>query len=97
VEWIDDKAMIRVRYEFAATGLSPRKLEELLIEFAKQGGKIDERKETRPEWKARRDFWYRAVIPMEGFPRGIFIEIELRDDDPDVPMVSLVNAHPQRS
>ena len=43
-----------------------------------------------------RDFWYRAVVPVPGvFPRGLFIEVRLFDDDAQDPWVEIVNAHPQ--
>jgi hypothetical protein len=47
----------------------------------------------------RREFWYKIIIPVdpaEDFPRGLFVELELTDDDPDCPVVSLLNAHPAK-
>ncbi len=96
IEWIDEKAYLRAKQELGAKGLSPKRIIQLLVQFAREGGQIDQRVETREEWRQRRDYWYRVVIPLEGFPRGLFIEIELRDDDSDVPMVSVVNVHRQR-
>ena len=95
VEWVSDTVMLRVREDPGNQGLSPGDITKLLIAFVKQGGRVEERVETREEWKQRRDYWYRAVLPLEGFARGLFIELELRDDDLDVPMVTILNAHRQ--
>jgi len=32
-------------------------------------------------------------IPLEVLPRGLFVEIVLDDEDPDLPVVRIVNAH----
>jgi hypothetical protein len=38
-----------------------------------------------------------VIVPEDGFPNGLFVEMELTDDrDEDYPVVSLLNAHPQR-
>ncbi len=94
VEWIDDKARLRVRNDVAVQGLTPEYIKRILIDFVRQGGALEQFSEQRERWKGRRDYWYRAIIPHEGFHHGLFVELELTDDDPDVPMVSLLNAHP---
>ena len=43
-----------------------------------------------------REFYYKAVLTIEGFPHGVFVEAVMDDEDPDCPAVLLVNAHPQR-
>jgi hypothetical protein len=95
VEWIDDKAANRVRNNSANRGLTPEGIKKLTVAYVLAGGLIEQRAEEREEWKPRRDFWYRLVIPVEDFPHGLFVEMELLDDDPDVPVVALLNAHPQ--
>ena len=50
--------------------------------------------EKRPEYDDRR-FYYRAIIPVVGLPRGLFVEIILDDDDAELPCVRIVNAHEQ--
>jgi hypothetical protein len=94
VEWVNDKAARRVRGNPANQGLTPEEIKRLLREFVAAGGRIEQRREEREEYRGRRDYWYRAVIPLDGFRDGLFVEMELSDDDPDVPMVSLLNAHP---
>jgi hypothetical protein len=51
--------------------------------------------ETRPEYEDR-PFYYKAIIPVPEFRHGLFVEIVLDDDDPDLPTVRLVNAHEQK-
>jgi hypothetical protein len=96
-DWANDKVLARVRSEPSLRGLTPEYVKRRLHDFvAKEGGQIDQRREDRESWRDLRRFWYRAIIPEEGFPRGIFVEIILIDDD-DCPVVALINAHSQRS
>ena len=96
-EWVNDRVARRVRADPGNQGLTPEAIKRYLCDFVKAGGLVEQRAEERTEWRDRRQFWYRAVLPLEGFPRGLFVEIILLDDDPDCPCVALVNAHPQRS
>jgi hypothetical protein len=57
---------------------------------------VEQRRETREEWRGEHDFWYRVILTLDGFPRGYFVEIVLADEDSDCPTVSLVNSHPPR-
>jgi hypothetical protein len=97
VEWINDKTANRIRSDPANQGLRPGEIIRLLREFVRASGPscVEQKSEERELWKDRRDYWYRVVIPVPGFPNGLFIEMELLDDDPDVPVVVLLNAHPQ--
>jgi hypothetical protein len=97
VEWIDDATIARVRNNPANRGLTPEGIKQLVIQHVRKGGKVDQRQEERAPWRDRREFWYRVVLDLDEFPRGLFVEMELTIDDPDVPMVSLLNAHPQSS
>jgi len=65
-------------------GLTPEGIRRLLHEFVCGGGRLEERREARPEWLEvnadrphyYRDFWYRAIVPVAGlFPSGLFVEI----------------------
>jgi hypothetical protein len=85
-------------------GLTPEGIRRLLHDFVCRGGRLDERLEARPDWLQAnasrpsyyRDFWFRAVVPAPGlFPKGLFVEVRLFDDDPQDPWVEIVNAHPQ--
>ncbi len=52
-------------------------------------------RETRTEYR-QHDFYYKVIIPVEEFPRGLFVELILVDADPEVPTVQIVNAHEQK-
>jgi hypothetical protein len=97
VEWVDERTANRVRNDPANRGLTPDGIKQLLIEYVRQGGLVEQRPEEREPYRDQRRFWYRVVIPVSGFPRGLFVELALSDEDPDVLEVSLLNAHPQLS
>ena len=103
IQW-DDRADERARSNPDLQGLTPEGIRRLLHEFVCGGGRLDERREARPDWLEAnadrpayyRDCWYRAVVPVPGLiPKGLFVEVRLFDDDPDDPWVEIVNAHPQ--
>jgi hypothetical protein len=71
----------------------------LLREFVGRGNTLDERNEVRQEWLQEfpdDPYWYRAVIPLFPFPRGLFVELKLIDDDEEEPFVQIVSVHPRR-
>jgi hypothetical protein len=86
-----------VRNDRELQGLTPEGIKQEVIAFIKNGGDIQQREEKRPEYSGEREFFYKVIVPLEGFAHGLFVECILGDDDPDVPTVYLVNAHPQRS
>ncbi len=75
-------------------GLTPEALREMAIEFVVNGGELRQKREDRRE-HLHYQFTYRIVMPCPGFPRGIFVEFVLHDDDPDDPAVLIVSAHRQ--
>jgi hypothetical protein len=96
VEW-HHKEVDRVRDEMFDSGLSPEGIKDALIAFARGGGKILQVKEQREERKNRRDYNYKAILPIPSvFSKGLFVELELVDSDEDYPEVLLVNAHEQK-
>jgi hypothetical protein len=95
VAWINDRAAARVRNDPDNQGLTPQYITQLVREHVRKGGPIEQRREQRPEYSYR-DYWYYVVVPLQGFPQGLFVEMELADDDEDCPEVSLLNAHPER-
>lgn len=99
VEWINDKEANRVRTDPVNQGLRPGEIIRLLREYVRDGDPscIEQIREQREGWSDRRDYWYKVIVPVDGFPNGLFVELELLDDDPDVPVVVLLNAHPQTS
>jgi hypothetical protein len=103
IQW-DDRADARARSSADLQGLTPEGIRRLLHDFVCGGGRLDERREARPDWLEAnadrptyyRDFWYRAVVMIpDMFPGGLFVEVRLFDDDSEDPWVEIVNAHPQ--
>ncbi len=41
-------------------------------------------------------YYYKVIIPHDKFRRGLFVELRVKDRDPDFPEVEIVNAHEQR-
>lgn len=75
-------------------GLTPEGILEDVINYVTdEGGKIRQVKEKRPEY-SHRDYWYKVIVPYPDlFRKGLFVEMELFDPDPDCPVVHLLNAH----
>src|SRR5207249_6032500 len=78
IQW-DDRADERARSSLDLQGLTPEGIRRLLHDFVCGGGRLDQRRESRPDWlKANadrpsyyRDSWYRAVVTVPGrFPNG---------------------------
>ncbi|HEV7222838.1 MAG TPA: hypothetical protein VGN42_09060, partial [Pirellulales bacterium] len=86
----------RVRAKPPCEGLTPEGIKRLLCEFvAVQAGEVRQVAENRSEYGDRR-FYYKVVVPVKEFSRGLFIELVLVDDDADYPVVAIVNAHEQK-
>lgn len=80
--------------------IEPAHIRAMLRQFVLDGNSLDVRQETRTEYLGENPddcFWYRAVIPVEGLPQGLFIELKLIDDDEQEPWVEIVSAHEQVS
>lgn len=92
-EW-DNRAAARIRHRPPIPGITPERIKDLLVQHAVAGNQIAQSVETRPEYNDR-PFYYKAVIAVVGLPKGLFVEIILDDDDPDLPSVRIVNAHEQ--
>lgn len=96
VEW-DIKVSDRVQASLDCDGLVLEGVRSELIRFVRKGGDVTQVKETREEWKDRRAYWYKVILPMPKlFAKGLFVEIELTDPDPELPEVGLLNAHEQQ-
>jgi len=95
-EW-EDRAARRIRLNPPHEGMTPEGIRDLLIEFVENNPKmltqVPERREEYPD----RSFYYKVIIPLSEFVRGLFVELILIDRDPDYPSVLIVNAHEQRS
>ena len=59
--------------------------------------KVGQIAEKRDGYRDNYRFYYKVILPVQGFRHGIFVEMRLTgDDDPAYPEVTLFNAHPQR-
>lgn len=95
IQWKDSAARL-VRDDSALEGLTPEGIRALLRQFVLDGHALDIRHEARAEYLGEDPddpYWYRAVIPVTGLSRGLFVEVKLVDDDPEEPWVEIVSAH----
>jgi len=86
----------RVRRELTPQNITSEAVRFLLQDFVRSGNPIEARKEERPHWMDRRERWYCAIIPIDKLANGLFVEFWLMNDEPDNPIVEIVNAHPER-
>src|SRR5262245_54946634 len=85
-EW-DDRAARRFRQSPPLPSLTAEGVKALLTDFVgRMGGEVVQVEETRPEYNDR-PFYYKVVIPVDGLRHGLFVEVVLDDDDPDLPAV----------
>ena len=97
VDW-DINVIDRLRLELDRCGLTLERVKRELIAYVRNGGDVFQIKESRENWIDRRDYWYKVVLPMPDlFPNGLFVELTLVDDDPELPEIELINAHEQLS
>jgi hypothetical protein len=103
IQWAD-RADERARSNPDLQGLTPEGIRRLLHDFVCGGGRLGGAREARLDWLQAnadqsayyRDFWYGAVVPVSGlFPKGLFVEVRLFDDDAEDPWAEIVNAQPQ--
>lgn len=93
IEW-KESAVLLVREDPEMNGLTSTKIRAILRDFVVKGGQLDVRLEKRPEYFDSDDpYWYRALIPVEDFPRPLFVEVKILDDDSAEPFVKIVSAH----
>lgn len=94
-EW-DEKAARRFRSGPPLEGLAPAGVRQLLIEHVRDEGPgvVTQVEETRPEYSDRR-FYYKVIVPVAELRHGLFVEVVLDDDDPELPTVRIVNSHEQ--
>ena len=93
-EW-NERAARRIRQQPPCQGMTPEGIRELLLDHVNNHrGQILQVEERREEYREHR-FYYKAIIPVAGLRRGLFVEMVLGDDDPEFPAVEIVNAHEQ--
>ncbi len=95
-DWLEEKIAIRVASDSRNRGLTAKGIRELAREFIKGGGEITCSPEVRPLYSDRRNFKYSVIVkPLNDFPRGLYVEMELQyEEDEDLPVICLLNAHP---
>src|SRR5438552_15413047 len=85
IQWRESAARL-IRGDPCLNGLTPEGIRALLRQFVLDGNSLEVRCETRAEYLEENPdepYWYRAVLPVAGFPRGLFVEVKLIDDDPE--------------
>jgi len=92
VEW-NIEVVDRLEEELARHGLKLYGVRKDVIQYVRNGGRVAQHEEDREPWKDRRDYWYHVIVPTPVLAKGLFVELELRNSDPDLPEVYLVNAH----
>lgn len=91
-EYFNDELQTRLQRELAHVA-TLKGLKELLVQHSAGGGDITFRREIRPEYQDRREFWFRAWVQVTGFSVPLFYELELIDEDVDCPSVAILNIH----
>jgi hypothetical protein len=95
VEWCDERTVALARSNLAdLSGLTPEAVREMAIDHVNGGGAITQVRETRTDRPDYR-FYYKVILAIPDFPRGVFVEHRLVDDDPEDPVVHIVSAHRQ--
>jgi hypothetical protein len=92
IEW-KESARVRIQKDEEMVGLVPGAIRCLLHDFVRDGGQLDKRLETRAEYQCEYSCWYRARMPISGYPRPLFLELVLSDDDAEEPFVTIVSVH----
>src|ERR1700681_2132057 len=78
IQWKDSAARL-VRDDPDLQALTPEGIRALLREFVLDRKALQVRKEKRSEYLRDNPddpFWYRAIIDVPGFPRGLFVEVK---------------------
>jgi hypothetical protein len=97
IQWKDSAARL-VRDDPELGNFTPEGIRARLRKFVQEGNCLTARRETRAEYLEENPedpFWYRAVLPVADFPKGLFVEVKLIDDDAEEPWVEIVSAHRQ--
>jgi hypothetical protein len=95
-----EKGARLVREDPELQGLTPAFIRQEVIDFvrtqANAAAAVKQVPEQRDEWRDRYRFYYKVILPVDGFRHGLFVEMRLTDDDQDFPGVTIVRAHAQR-
>lgn len=99
IQWKDSAERL-MRADPQMKGFTPTGVRAMLRQFVLEGNTLDARLETRQEFLEERPddpYWYRALIPVPGMPRGLFLELILVDNDADEPWIEIVSVYRQQS
>lgn len=96
VAWQSDRDATRVRNDLSRDGITPEGILREVRQFVRDQGRevVFQVVERREGWREKRDY-YKVILPVDCYKHGLFVEMVLSDDDPEVPCVDLVNAHEQ--
>src|SRR5436853_5677968 len=81
IEW-KPESYARVRADADLQGYAPEAIRILLRQHVLAGHLLTVRTETREERREEdpdNPYWYRAIIPVSDFPKGLFVEVVLID------------------
>jgi len=95
IEW-KDEAFRLVLNDPALKRLHPNEIRRLLRQFVLDGGLLEARTETRPEFVRENPdhaWWYRANLSVPGFRDPLFLEVTIVSFDEDEPWVRIVSCH----
>jgi hypothetical protein len=94
-DWINDREALRVAGDPANRGLTAIEIRELARDWINDGGHVKCVPERRESYKERRHHHYDIIIqPLAGFPKGLYVYMEIYNPDETDPAVNLLNAHP---
>ena len=94
VMWRDARTMRRVEDEgLGDTGLRAAAVLQLTLKYVRGGGAVYQIEEKRSEYRCQHRYWYKILLEIDGDEKLLFVEAILHDDDPEFPVVLLVNAH----
>lgn len=92
LEYVNENLEVRLQRDLRDVGSLPA-IRQSLVRHALSAGGIEFRVETRVEYRSRREFWFRVLVPISGRTMPLFYELELVDDDEDCPSVLILNVH----
>jgi hypothetical protein len=96
VEW-HEREVDRIEVEMLRHGLTLPVIRKSLVQHVRNGGEVFQVKEERERRKDRRDYYYKTFVPMPDlFPKGLFVEMEIVNTDPEFPEIRILNAHEQQ-
>jgi hypothetical protein len=96
-EWISRREELRLAGDLENCGFTPTEIKRITREWVRCGGAVLCKWEERGEYLHGRDFFYWVIVEgIDEFPDGFYVELQLTDDDPEDPIVHLLNAHPEK-